>query len=1032
VPVDYDLGTARGRIEIDSSQLGRASQALRTFGLATTAAGLAAAAGFAYVVKAAADFEHSMDAVQAVSGASRSEMKLLSEQALNLSTRTVFSAGEISGAMQALAKAGIPVQDMLDGATQATINLAAAAGDELPGGVQRAAEIIANAQKTFNASASEMEHFADVLVGAAASSTLSVEDLAVSMRYAGPIAAQLGLSIDDLSTTLAILGDRGIRGSTAGTSLRGVLLSLSPTSKKARDALQDLGLITEDGTNKFFDMNGSLKPIPEVMQLLQDATKGLSEEQKIQAFNTIFQRRAMNSALIMAELGSEGFLKYAEAIGAIDASDVAAAKLDNLSGDVQILRNSIETLLIRAGQPLQNFFRDIVQGITGFVQKLNELNPNVLATIVTIVGIAGVLLTLLGVTALFGSALIHMWRTFVLLKEAVVLLGGAFKLLLVTLITNPVFLIIVAIVALAAAIWLAYQRSETFREAWDGMFEDLRPIFEAIGRFVQNFVEQLGKLWEVFREGDDVAQGAAEVIDNMFGNTGKLVEPVRNLVTALIAMKDAAVSAFDYFADHVLPTMIAVGYAIVSGIQVAIDWLINTGIPGIVSFGQAVGGVASDVAAWFNEHVMPVLTAFGELVAAVARIVVGAVNVMWPAFQAAFTVIVNIVTTAFNVIKIAVETFVNIVLIIWNNFGSLLWQAVQNVWNLIVGVIEGALQIIQGIIQVFTGLLTLNWSQVWEGIKNIVMGVVQIIVTIITGFVDAVRILIEGFIALIITVWQAGWELIKGIVEIAWELIKTAISNGIAIIQGLVESFINLLQNIWNAAWQAIVGILYSAWETMKSGTQTAISAIVGFITGFPSAAWNALSGVATTLYSRGVELIGGLLSGIIFKVGEIVGYLMALPGKMVEWIGSLGSKLYNAGVALIQGLIDGIKSKISGVQSALGGITSSLTSWKGPPSKDRVILEPVGELVLEGFIQGIKNQIGPLRRVLGDIAPDMNSRLASTMAGGRASGAAVTVNLNFPNITSGAEAEVVKATLQDSDVLSRLIHATRAGVGSR
>ncbi|MGH9908724.1 MAG: phage tail tape measure protein, partial [Pyrinomonadaceae bacterium] len=241
--VDYDLGTARGRIEIDSAQLGRASQALTVVGQQMIGLGVLAGAGFVVAVKSAADFEHQMSAVAAVlQGETRPQFAALKELALDLGSTTVFSAGEIAGAMEALSKAGIPVEDMLNGAVEATVALAAAAGDELPGGVERAAEVIANAQKTFNASADELNHFANVLVGAAASSTLSVEDLATSFRYAGPIAAQLGLSIDDLNTVLAILGDRGIKGSTAGTSLRGVLLSLTPSSEKAANTMRDLGL----------------------------------------------------------------------------------------------------------------------------------------------------------------------------------------------------------------------------------------------------------------------------------------------------------------------------------------------------------------------------------------------------------------------------------------------------------------------------------------------------------------------------------------------------------------------------------------------------------------------------------------------------------------------------------------------------------------------------------------------------------------------------------------------------------------------
>jgi len=1007
---------------------------MRSFGLVTTAAGLAAVAGFALVVKAAADFEHEMDAVQAVTGATKKEMDLLSETALDLSTKTVFSAGEIAGAMQALGKAGITVEEMMGGATQATINLAAAAGDELPGGVGRAAEVVANAMKTFDVGADQAEHFADVLVAAAASSTTSVEDLATSMRYAGPIAHELGLSIDDLATVLAVLGDRGIRGSTAGTSLRGVLLSLTPTSEKAKNAMKDLGLITEDGTNRFYDMHGALKPMPEVMQILGDATKGLSEQEKIAAFNAIFQRRAMNAALILAEQGAGGFDKYAAAIARLNASDIAAAKLDNLSGDMTILRNSIEALIIRAGQPFQEMLRKVVQALTGFVQKLNEVNPRILAFIAAAIGIAGVLLTILGASALFISMMFRMYKTFILLKEAIGLITAAFKLFTLSLLTNPLFLVVAAIAAIIGALILAYHRSEAFQEAWDRLFEDLRPIFEAIGRFVTNFVEQLKNLWDVFREGDDVAQGAAEVIDNMFGNTGNLVGVVRGLINGLIDLWHAAVQAFDYFADVILPTLIEVGYAIVNGIGTGISWLVDTGIPAIIDFGHTVEDVVASVVGWFQEHVMPVLTAFGQLVVAVVGLVNGFISTMWPIFQAVFANIVVVVQTAITIIKAVIEGFVNAVQILWNNFGMILVNAVIMVWNFIKGIIEGALRIIQGIIQVITGLITLNWSQVWEGIKNIASGVWQIIRTIVSTALTFIQLAIQAFLALIKSIWQLGWNGIKTAVTVVWALIKGIITAALNTIKGFIGAMLNTIKSIWNAAWGAVRGFVTTTWANIKNIVSAGISAVVGFLQSLPGRALSAAASLKDKLSTLAKNAMSAMASGITNGITRLIELARSIPGRLLSAIGDLGRLLWNAGASVVQGFIDGIKSKIGQVGNVLGGIKDKLTSWKGPPREDARVLINAGQLVMQGFIRGIKSQINPLRRTLEAITPDMAASASAQFGAGfgRGGGNTITIALNFPGITSAAEAREVERTLGNSDVLSKLIHATRAGVGAR
>jgi TP901 family phage tail tape measure protein len=1034
VPVDYDLGTARGRVIIDHAQLGAATQALRTFGLATAAVGIAAAAGFAMVVKSAADFEKQMDAVQAVSGASRAEMKLLTEQALDLSTKTVFSASEISGAMQALAKAGIPVQDMLDGATQATIHLAAAAGDELPGGVQRAAEIIANAQKTFNASAEDMEHFADVLVGAAASSTISVEDMANSFRYAGPIAHELGLSIDDLGAALAILGDRGIKGSTAGTSLRGVLISLSPTSEKAKNALRDLGLITEDGTNKFFDMNGALKPLPEVMQLLQDATSGLSEEQKIQAFNTIFQRRAMNSALILAELGAAGFDKYAQAIAGIDASDVAAAKLDNLSGDVKILMNSIDALIKRAGAPLQEFFRNIAQGLTGFVQRLNEVDPKILSLIVTIIGAVGVFLLLVGATALMASMFLRAYGVILNLFAGVKLLIGMFQLLSITLLTNPIFLIIAAIVLFAAAVWLAYQRSETFREAWNKLFEDLRPIFETVGRFIKNFVEGLGTLWEMFQEGELSVGSVARVIDDMFGGTGRLIGPIHGLVDVIIALKNAAITAFDYFADHVLPTMIEVGRAIVSGIGVAIGWLINTGIPGIQRFGSIVAGVAQDIFNWMSEHVFPVFADFATLVAAVAERVIQVWKKIWPVIEFLGKVVLGVVMFIAGLF----DDFIQTAITLWNYFGDNLIDAITIAFNFVKGIVESVLQIIRGIIQIFIGIVTLDWNTFWTGLTNVVGGVWNYIVNGVTTALSILRLIIETAIDAIVAVWKIAWDLVSTILDSAWQLISNIINNVIGFIMGLIMGFFDWLifGSVWTDAWNACVAVLQGAWEAIKNAISAAIAILGGWIGALPGKILGWLGDLAGLLWSKGWDLISGFLNGIVGKAGEVISWFTGLAGKVLGWIGDLARTLWNAGRDLIQGFIDGITSKLRAVGDALGRIKDSIPSWvDGPlgifsPSK---FMMWRGEMLMRGLQEGIKREMGPLEKLMRQVTPTLDAGLgvgASSFGGG--GGNTVNVTFEFPGVRSAKDIDQIEQALGSSEVIKKILHAARAGVGRR
>lgn len=1022
--VDYDLGTARGKIEIDSSQLGRTSAALGTVGKGMIALGGLAAAGFVVAVKSAADFEKAISAVAAVSQASQSEVQALRDLALELGSTTVFSAGEIVKAMEALAKAGIPVEDMLNGATQATVNLAAAAGDELPGGVERAAEIISNAQKTFGASASELEHFADVLVGAAASSTLNVEDLATAFRYAAPIAAQLGLSIDDLNTVLAILGDRGIKGSTAGTSLRGVLLSLTPSSVKAKNAMKDLGLITEDGTNQFYDLNGSLKPIPEVMRLLGDATKDLSEQEKVAAFNAIFQRRAMNSALILAELGAEGFDKYSKAIGGISAADVAAVKLDNLSGDVTKLENSFNALMIRAGQPFQDMIRGWVQSITALVNKLSKLDPETIRIGVQVLAAAGAFLIAAGSVLLLASYMIRAYRTFLILKEGIALVTAAMKLMTISFLTNPVFLIVAAIVILVALLYLAYRRSETFREAFDKAFDNIQPTIERIVGWIQNFVSLLDNLWRAFQDGGIEGDAFSNVLERMGLNSEQVVGALVWMRDALIWLKNAAITAFDYFADVILPLLIEFGYTLVHAVQTAVDWIVNTAIPAIVRFGQTVADIATSVASWFNEHVVPALAAFAGFVVAVAKVIGVAIAALWPVF----TFLGDVIFAALRFIFNLIGPFVDAVITIWKYLGDNLIELILIAWNFIVGAFEGFFQIIQGIFQFFSGLLTLNWSQMWEGIKNIVGGVLSLLGTIIGTGIDLIRLIFETALDLIVLAWKLAWNLIPEIWNAAWSLFFELLNAGVQLVISKWKAFLSILNVAWDTLWELVSNILKAAWRGIVETIARNVAAVIQWFMDLQNRVIGIFQNAINWLVTAGKNIITGLLNGLKNAYLTVISWLQGLKSSVLGWLGDVASWLYNAGKDVIRGFIDGIKSMAGSLGDAVGGLASGVKNVVtgalgiGSPSK---VFEQYGKWTVEGFVRGLKN-MKAIQSQLGKIAAVTSSPLALGAPAGSVSNRENTqINITIHGVKDAAG---VRATLTDDTVLDQIMSAVKAG----
>lgn len=514
------LGTIRGQITLNVRQAIAAYTAVRLANAATTlalsrssaafaaagkgmgTAGLLIGAGFIYAIKKAADFERQLDFFQAVSATTEKQMEAVRQKALQLGQDTIYSAAQIADSFIELGKAGVSAQDIIDGVGQAVANLGAAA--DIP--LVKAAQIITSAVQTFELSAKDAVHVADLLAGAANASIVEIEDLGVSLKYVGGVAAAIHLPINDVIDGLALLGKYGIRGSTAGTSLRQILVSLSGTSKKASGELKKLGIITKDGTNLFFNAKGQAKPLAEIFQILQDKTKGLTDAQRLAAFKIIFNNRALAAAGVLTREGAKGFAKMNGEIAKTTAADVAHKRLDNLSGDIEILRGNIETFFIKAGTPFQEFLRKIVQGITQLVQAFANLDPQTQTAIFKFLAIAGAVLLFMGTVAKvisivlrFVNAIRLVWQALVFLFNVVRTVITVFGLIAGGL--TPIGWVVIAVMALVAVFVLLWNKSDAFRNFFIALWGKIVDGVKAAIAWFQTLPGWFSNLWDTVRNG---------------------------------------------------------------------------------------------------------------------------------------------------------------------------------------------------------------------------------------------------------------------------------------------------------------------------------------------------------------------------------------------------------------------------------------------------------------------------------------------------------------------------------------------------
>lgn len=494
-----NLGTARGTIQISTDGLKEADISLRSAGRGALFFGAAALAGFGYVVNAAADFEKEMDFVRVITQATTEDMERLQQAAIDLGKQGPFGPREVANSFVELAKAGIDVEDILAGVGEASVQLAAA-GDL---GLTRASEILVNSLRTFGLGGGDAVRVADLIAGAANASTIEVEDFAFSLKFAGSVADAAGIPIEELATAIAILGDRGIKGSTAGTSLRRILLNLNPASEKAATVMEELGIITEDAGNAFFDAEGNAKSLRDIFEILNDATEDLTQEEKIDKLNDIFGARAVASALILLKQGADGWDDYVEAIDRTTAAEVAEARLDNLAGAITRLKAAIEATFIETGTPFQAFLTDLVNLARDLVLWWGRLPPELQSFILGGIAVIGILSILSGIFLLTIGNIIRTVRVISELGFAFRVIGGLLAGLPGTLarfaagvgafLISPLGLVVLAILAIIAAFTYFYLTSEDFRNFINGLGEDIADVWGSVLDFFENdFVDGIG------------------------------------------------------------------------------------------------------------------------------------------------------------------------------------------------------------------------------------------------------------------------------------------------------------------------------------------------------------------------------------------------------------------------------------------------------------------------------------------------------------------------------------------------------------
>ncbi|MPZ49691.1 MAG: phage tail tape measure protein [Dehalococcoidia bacterium] len=377
-----NLGTATLHIKTDESGVdkGFASVKQKAKGLGGvmnialgTATGFVAAQagmqamshGFDFLIGNAANFEASLGAVQAATGATEEQIAAMRKEALAIGKDTSKSASDAVLAMGELAKAGMSVETILGGAGRSAVQLAEATGIEVP----QAAVLMSNALNTFSEDGLKADEVANIFARTAVASAIDVNDLGMSMAAVGPIAAAMGLSLSDTATFIGIMGNAGIKGSDAGTSLKAMLNGLTPVTDKAKNSMEELGFSA-------VDTEGNFKSMPDIIANLDKSMEGLTEAQKMATLEMWFGTDGQRAALVALKANTAGWDDFNKAVEkAPSVAEQSEKRLQGLNGAIEILNGTIETLSIIIGTIFLVTLADLVTVLSEVIEAVMGFKP---------------------------------------------------------------------------------------------------------------------------------------------------------------------------------------------------------------------------------------------------------------------------------------------------------------------------------------------------------------------------------------------------------------------------------------------------------------------------------------------------------------------------------------------------------------------------------------------------------------------------------------------------------------------------------
>lgn len=905
-----------GEFQRTGRQIQNAGKNISNIGSSVTKSVTLPVAGIATAaVKTAADFESAMSEVGAISGASAKDMEKLTAKAKEMGATTSFSASESADAMKYMAMAGWKTRDMTAGIA-GIMNLAAASGENLG----KASDIVTDGLTAFNMTAKDSSRFADVMAAASSNANTNVSMMGESFKYCASTAGAMGYKVEDISVAIGVMANAGIKGSTAGTTLKNVIANMSKPTDTQAALMKKLGVSLTDG-------NGKTKSFAAVMDNLRSSFAGLSETEKASAAATLAGKQSMSGLLTVVNASSKDFNKLTKAINGSSGSaeKMAAKMLDNLNGQITLLKSAVEGILITLGDKLLPHIKKVVAWVQKAADYINSLSSAQVDNIMKWAGIAAAIGPAVMVFGKVVTTVGTVTRTFGKVTSTIGNFGGVLKT-----ITSPAGIVIsvLAGIALAAVIiiknWDKVQGflkgvgkwfENTFKKAGTSV-KDFKNKFSSIGTSIGNITDKIGgafkKIGGIFTK--EFAPGIKAGTKQADGALGKFAAGTARAFDGVITAADKGFKVFDAllgfftgaFAGNWHNSAMKFKHSlynifppdIASGLSKAFD----TALPAIKAVVDGIkgafGGLVQDVKTVFGD-IKNVFKGFGTMFKGILS---GDAETALKGFKTAAGSILDTVRDIFKAKINAIKNFtvnalknflpegtVNAIAAVFDNIAAR-WD---NAVNIAKACIDGFAQavkpllgniktVFKGLGQFVSGVFAGDWKKALNGLKNIAKGILGGVVNIIKApfkiigsAVKEVTSLIQksGLVKTVSNIAKNVLGNVAGIIKAPFKAVGNAV-------KGLAGSFKKL--NIVKSIFSSLGGIIRSVME--KSGVD--MEAFSGKIKSIKAHIGNILNNYKI-IFTAAFGAIGKVIkaaAGIIKNIfGKIFGTVFSSAKKVLD-----------------------------------------------------------------------------------------------------------------------------------------------------